>query len=87
MAHKIIDGRRTQTRGRMRELFGNNSVEHPDGTNAKRERLLAVLKTRYGYSNDKAVDELARLLKQFYGMNRKTTIRHTRPHFELPHTE
>lgn len=87
MAHEIVNRQRNQTRSRVRELLSKSSVEDADKTNAKREQFLALLKSRYGYTNEKAVDELERLLKQFYKMNRSLGIHRARPNFKHPHVE
>ena len=70
MVHEIVKGQDNQTHTKVHELLSKHSIENPDRVNAKRERFLALLKSRYGYSNDIAVDELERLLKQFYRTNR-----------------
>jgi hypothetical protein len=62
-------------------LVSKHSGEEPDEPNAKRERFLALLKSRYGYTNEKAVDELERLLKQFYRTNRSLGIRRARTNY------
>ena len=55
--------------------------------NTKHNRFLALLRRRYGYDNEKAVDELERLLKQFYRTNRSLGIHGTRPNFKVPPIE
>ena len=70
MQTEIVKGQRTQIRAKVRELLKQRSPEDPEKNKAKRERFLAALKSRYGYTNEKAVDELERLLKQFYRTNR-----------------
>ena len=87
MSHELIKGQSKQTRGRVRELLNDLTVEDPVKINAKRERFLALLKSRYGYTNDKAVDELERLLKQFYNSNRSLGIHRPRPSFDTPPPE
>ncbi len=84
MEYKINEGQTKPTQSRVHELLSKHSIEEPDKTNPKRDRFLALLKNRYGYSNDKAVDELERLLKQFYRTNRSLTIHRKRPN--LKHT-
>ena len=54
---------------------------------AKRERFLALLKSRYGYTNDKAVDEMERILKQFYRMNRSLGLLRTHSNKNNPSIE
>lgn len=81
---KAIKGQSKQTRGGIHELVSKHSIEDPGKTNPKRDQFLALLKYRYGYSNDKAVDELVRLLKQFYRMNRSLGIHGARLNFIRP---
>jgi hypothetical protein len=49
-------------RGGVRAIKIKPTDENPDKLNVKRERFQALPKNRYGYTNDKAVDELKRLL-------------------------
>ncbi len=84
MALEIGKGQNKQTDGRVHELLSKYSVEDADKINAKRERFLALLRSRYGYTNEKSVDELERLLKQFYRMNRSLNIHLARPNFKMP---
>jgi hypothetical protein len=79
MRNEIDPGTNKQTNGRVHELLNKHSNEGPNQINPKREQFLALLKGRYGYTNDKAVDELERLLRQFYQMNRSLGVRHARP--------
>jgi hypothetical protein len=76
-----LPGKRTRTK--VRDLLSKHSVDDPAKANAKRERFLFLLKNRYGYTNEKAVGELERLLKQFYKMNKSLGIHRTRPDFTL----
>jgi len=85
MALEIVREPGKQTRARVHELVSQHSVEDPDKANAKRERFLALLRNRYGYTNEKAVAELERLLKQFYRMNKSLGIHGTRPNYKHPH--
>ena len=84
MAYEIDQGQIKRTHSRVHELLSKHSVDDPDKTNPKRDRFLALLKNRYGYSNDKAVDELERLLKQFYRTNRSLTTHRKRPNLKHP---
>jgi hypothetical protein len=81
VAQKIVKGQSDQTQSKVHELLDKHNVEDPVKVNAKRERFLALLKSRYGYSNDTAVDELERLLKQFYRSNKSLNIHLARPSF------
>jgi hypothetical protein len=87
MAHQIVNEQSKQTRDRVRELMGKHGITDPDNANTKRERFLALLKRQYGYTNDKAVDELERLLKQFHTMNRSLSIHRPRAIFKHPRAE
>jgi histidyl-tRNA synthetase len=87
MAHEIVKKQSKQTTGRVRELISKPSVEDLDNANPKRERFLAHLKSLYGYTNEKAIDELERLLKQFYKMNRSLGINRARPNIKHPHAD
>lgn len=87
MAIEIGKGRSKQTRGRIRELLSGLSADDPEKTPAKREQFLSLLKRQYGYTNDKAVDELERLLTQFYRINKSLSIHRSRLNYKLPHTE
>jgi hypothetical protein len=68
----------TQTRGRANELLRSHRVEKPGKTNIKREQFLVMLKNRHGYTNEKAVEELDRLLTQYYRGSRRLSVQRTR---------
>lgn len=84
MAHEIIRGQNLTTRNKVRESFGIYSSVDPDKVNAKRERFLALLSRQYGYTNDKAVDELERILKEFYRVNRLLGFQRSRGKSKRP---
>jgi hypothetical protein len=80
MVHEMITKEQKKpARSKVRELLSIHSVEDPEKANPKRERFLALLKNRYSYTNEKAVDELERILKQFYRMNKGLGIHRIRP--------
>lgn len=88
MAEEIVKKLNKQTHGRVHELLSKHSVGNPNLANAKRERFLALLESQYGYTNEKAVDELERLLKQFYRTNRDLGIHRVRGRIiKHPYTE
>jgi hypothetical protein len=68
-----------KSRDRVRELFQIHSIAVEDKTAVKHNQFLALLKSRYGYSNDKAVVELERLVRQFYTANESLGVHHARP--------
>jgi hypothetical protein len=85
MSHEIIKKQGNQIRPGVRELLSKHSEYDPDQINAKRERFLVLLEKKYGYTNEKAVDELERLLRQFYRMNKSLGIHnHILPNFKNP---
>jgi hypothetical protein len=85
MALDIDKGRGIQARVRIGKMLSKpDEDEDPGKAKAKREKLLALLKSQYGYTNEKAVDELARLLKLFSRTNKSSGIRHIRP--KIKHT-
>jgi len=67
-----------QPRGKILESLIKSGVDDPETTTEKRERFLALLSSRYGYTNEKAVDELERLLRQFNTINRSLIFHRTR---------
>ena len=84
MAYEIVKIPDKLTGGRARELLSKHSVEDPKKTRAKHEQFLALLKKQYGYTNEKAVDELERLLKLFYSMNKSLGIHRAKTNFKNP---
>jgi hypothetical protein len=54
------------------------SIDRPIWGRIKRERFLGRLQERYGYSKEKAKEELDRLMDEFYGQN-KRMVRYLHP--------
>jgi len=82
MTNKIVKVQSLQAPKRVRELVKRLILEDPDSASAKRKRLMALLKSQCGYTNEKAVGEMERLLKQFHSMNLSLGIYRTRPNFK-----
>jgi|WetSurMetagenome_2_1015567.scaffolds.fasta_scaffold317674_2 hypothetical protein len=59
-------------------------IEDADRAITKHEHFLALLKKQYGYTNEKAVDELERLLKMFSTMNKSLGIHQAHTDFKHP---
>lgn len=74
MTNESYDKQSEQICGDARKLPSGRGIESPAKVRARRERLLALLKSRYGYINEQAVDEMERLLKQFVVTNRSLGI-------------
>ena len=81
MKNETIDKVQIKKRqDKVRELLVKQNIQDP----TKRERFLALMKSRYGYTNDKSIDELKRLLRQFYRSNKSLGIRHAQTSSGLP---
>lgn len=78
---------KSQTRARVRALRSQTPAEGSAKTNVKREQFLKLLKNRYGYVNDQAVDELERLLTQFSRTNKSLDSHHAHPIFRHSRTD
>ena len=63
-------------------MLNKGNVVDTDRAITKHEHFLALLKKQYGYTNEKAIDELERLLKLFYTMNKSLGIHHARTDFK-----
>ena len=63
MVDEVIEEQTKKTGSRVRNLVGKHQAGDPDQVNLKRQRFLAMLSSQYGYTNEKAVEELERLLK------------------------
>ena len=86
MTIEIVKEQNTKPRNTGRGLLSKHTIEDVDKASAKHEQFLALLKKQYGYTNEKAVDELERLLKLFYTMNKSLGIHHARTNFTHPQT-
>jgi hypothetical protein len=82
MANELPNGQSKPIQGGEHESLNSHVIESPSKTNAKRKQFLAMLKSRYSYTNDEAVDELKRLLKQFHITNRSLILHRPRQNFK-----
>jgi hypothetical protein len=87
MTLEINKKQKTHMQARVRALRDKPVAMDPVKINVKRERFLAMLSSRYGYTNDKAIDELERLLTQFYKTNKSLGVYRDHPIFRHPHAE
>jgi hypothetical protein len=84
MTEEIVRVQITKPQDRGQGRLGEQPVEDADRAIAKREHFLALLKKQYGYTNDKAVDELERILKMFYTMNKSLGIHQVQTNLQPP---
>jgi hypothetical protein len=87
MVLEKVNKQKTQMRGRVRALKVKPTIEDPAKPNVKRQRFLALLERQYGYTNDKAIDELERLLTQFYRTNKSLEMHRSHPVFRHPRAD
>lgn len=87
MVTKPVPVSRNRTRGDADELLDHQNIENPNFKSEKRARFLAKLNARYGYSNEKSVDEMTRILKDFFNTNKSLGIHHTRSTMHSPSTK
>jgi hypothetical protein len=84
MTDEIVRVQITQSRDLGQEVLNEQLIEDADRAITKHEHFLALLKKQYGYTNEKAVDELERLLKLFYSMNKSLGIHQARIDIKHP---
>ncbi len=84
MTDEIVRVQLTKPRDLDQGVLSEHTVEDADRAITKHEHFLALLKKQYGYTNEKAVDELERLLKLFYTMNKSLGIHQARIEIKHP---
>jgi len=84
MTFEIVKEQIIKPRDIGQEGLSEHNVEDADKASAKHVQFLALLKKQYGYTNEKAVDELERLLKLFYTMNKSLGIHQARIEIKHP---
>lgn len=87
MAPKIEKKSIRQPNGEEQGLTRINIIADSGEQNAKRRQFLVLLDRRYGYTNEKSVDEMKRLLKQFYFTNKSLGIYPVKKKHKRPPTE
>lgn len=68
MNEDILKGQWKQIRGKSKEWWGKLTDDDLDVIDGKRDFLIGKLQERYGYSKDKAAQEVNRRLKELEGM-------------------
>lgn len=61
----ILEGKWKQLRGKVKEWWGNLTDDDLDKVEGKSERLLGLLQERYGYTRQRAEEELNRRLREY----------------------
>ena len=84
MAEKIEKTPDGQANGEDQGLPKKHILADLGQPNTKRKRFMALLNQRYGYTNEKSVDEMERLLKQFYITNKSLGIFPARRKYDNP---
>ncbi len=64
MNHDIVKGKWKQIRGRARQWWGKLSEDDLDVIDGNRYQLIGKLQERYGYSKEKAANEVNQRLKE-----------------------
>ena len=65
MNQDIVKGKWKQIRGRTKQWWGKLTDDDLDRINGDREELIGKLQERYGYSRERAVDEVDEHMKEF----------------------
>ncbi len=65
MSNDILEGRWKQMRGSAKEWWGKLTDSDLDRIAGKRDQLVGVLQEKYGYTHEKAGNEIDRRLKEY----------------------
>jgi uncharacterized protein YjbJ (UPF0337 family) len=65
MNEDILEGKWMQLRGKIKELWGDLTDDELDMIEGKRDRLAGKLQERYGYSRERAEEEIDRFLRDY----------------------
>jgi len=65
MNNDILEGRWKQMRGSTKEWWGKLTDSDLDRIAGKRDQLVGALQEKYGYTREKAVEEVDRRLKEY----------------------
>jgi uncharacterized protein YjbJ (UPF0337 family) len=67
MNKDILQGKRRELKGRVKEQWGKLTDDDLDRIEAQTERLVGLLQQRYGYAKEKAEQEYKRVMEQWVG--------------------
>jgi uncharacterized protein YjbJ (UPF0337 family) len=65
MNKDIIQGKWKQMRGEMKRLWGNITDDEFDKIEGDRDKLIGILQEKYGYSREKAEEEVGRCFESY----------------------
>lgn len=67
MNKEILQGKRRELKGLVREQWGKLTDADLDMIESKAERLVGVLQQRYGYAREQAEEEYKRIMERWFG--------------------
>ena len=65
MNEDIFEGKWMQMKGNMREWWGKLTDDDIERVGGKKDKLLGVLQERYGYTRERAEDEVNRRVREY----------------------
>ena len=74
MNEDILEGKWKQVRGKAKEWWGELTDDDLDKVEGKSDRLVGLLQEKYGYTRQKAEEEVNRRLRDFQGMETKARV-------------
>ncbi len=69
MNRDVLQGKWKQMRGEVKRWWGNLTDDDLDVINGNRDKLVGKLQERYGYSRDKAMQEVDMRLREYEAAN------------------
>jgi uncharacterized protein YjbJ (UPF0337 family) len=70
MNEDVFEGLWKQMKGNVREWWGKLTDDDVERIGGNRDRLLGVLQERYGYTRERAEDEIARRMRDLESATR-----------------
>jgi len=67
MNKDILQGKRRELKGLVKEQWGKLTDDDLDRIEGQAERLVGLLQQRYGYAKEKAEQEYKRVMEQWFG--------------------
>lgn len=79
MNKDILQGKRRELKGLVKEQWGRLTDDDLDRIEGQAERLIGLLRQRYGYAKEKAEQEYRRVMEQWFGSGSGLDKGHPRP--------